>query len=262
MKNLLNRTTKIIRVYFWPLLILIFLLELGVVVLVIQLGYFKDLDKSVTSLFESLLMLIATFTGILLPIIIARNLQREDDRRTLKFGLSSLWGEVRNNLHLLKQIRLNYSFTKIIEGIQDPLFLTEAIGQKISSLCAQDRLLSVDSYSSLTQSGSITTFDEDGYYNDINQAYENLFLFRSALLMMKENVEMKRYLFSQSHEPVNQHDTSLLVSEMIDQIAVCLRELENSILLNINASTSIEKKLSKLGIRAELVPRNVVKQSE
>lgn len=255
MKKYINRLNKIIRVYYWPSIWLILLLESGALVLLMQLGYFSDLNKTMSSLFDSLLMIIATFAGIFIPISIDRKQKNEDDRRRLTFALSFLHGEIRSNLHILRQIKLNYEFSKIMDQIPDLAFMFKALEGKVDSLAVQDSMFRTEGYLSVQQSGSVTTFDEDEYINDVSQGYENLQLLRSGLVMLRQNVHMKVFLFTEIPEPPTTAETALLIQDVSTQLDQVLRDLNLAIKHNERAYESLEKRLVKLDIKLDLIPR-------
>ncbi len=248
---------KVLRIYLWPFVAFLTILDIGVLIAYIHLITFSDLPKFYELVFSLVVNFFATLSGVGLSLFIDRSLKREDDRRSLKFALSFVHAELRNNLHVLRQIKLNYEFEILFRGIAHPVHLINTVQNKYKMIRSQDSLFETGSFLAVQQSGSAPVIDEDEYFIKINQAYENLSLFRSAAMMIDQEISLKRYLFTQTFDPVNTTEAKYLIEQIKTQMKKLNAELDFVISVHYDAIKSLETKLNTLGVKVEMVPRSV-----
>ena len=253
---------KWLRVYCRPVLFLILIIEVSAFILAYYYHQSGNWNNFLTVSVQALLTLLATFAGIFTPLQIERNLKKEDDRRILKFALSFLSSELRSNLHVLKQLKSNYTFSAILKNVPGDENKIFAIENKFRSVEKQLKLVSFESYYAIQNSNAANTIDGDEYYNSIMQTYENLKLLTSAVTVASSDTKLKKFLFSQTFDPLTQDEATAALSSVEEQLSQSYAELEFSIKLHKKCIKEIQDKLSSLGIKTSLEKRGIIKNPE
>lgn len=242
-----KKIEKLFRIYFWPFIITVLAVEVGIGVF----GYYfyppKILKQETLLQVEAIVIVIATFTGIIIPLQIARNQKKEDDRRVLAFSLGLIWTELRKNRFVLEQIKVNYLFAR--------LFVLSNFDDLINILLGKYRFvhkstteLHDKSFVASQNSGAITTFDNDDAFNDVTQAYENLTNFRLASLLTLETLKMKKHLIKYSPEPITVSEESMFVEEIKHCLKNGYKELLFCQKVVDKAIASVDTRLNKMAI--------------
>lgn len=170
------------RVYYSPLLLLIGAVLLSVYVILRHYSfYINNADPGQRLLADqisnSLLTLLATSTGIFVPIFIQRNLLREDQRRVMIFALTAVWSELRAAKSILINIEENYKFSITLNAPKNEHTISEKvelIAMKLSSFSPMCDSFERIAFESMLSSETMTYLNSDEIYNIVNQTYDDL----------------------------------------------------------------------------------------
>lgn len=252
----MKKIGKFFRVYWWPLVIAVVALEIGSGVFTYYFSPPGILEQGDLLKVEAIITVLATFTGIFIPLQITRNQKKESDRRTLAFVLGLIWTELRKNGFILEQIKVNYKFNGLFV-ISDFKGLIKMILGKYKFVHVATNKLQDKSFVSSQNSGAINTFDNDDVFNNVTQAYENLTNFELASLLTLETLKMKDHLIKFSPEILTPNDESMFIGEVREclkngykELLFCQKTIERAI-------EAVDKKLNEMGVVSEKEPRRL-----
>jgi hypothetical protein len=208
----------------------------------------KDLNEFYKLAIESFLALITTSAGIFIPLLINRNWQKEDDRRILAFTISSLWNELRGNMHILEQTKMNFQFSQI-QQITIINLMIETILMKFVLITKNAQLLNKNSFYAAQNSGSFRKFDDDKSYNLVLYAYENLDLLQSRISIAEGDLYLKRYLSKQMVDPLTNAEEILARKQISESFDKLYQELNFAINSVTKAVDQLNIKMTQMGLK-------------
>jgi len=212
-------------------------------------------NKSYELLISFLLSLVATFLGIFIPLWINKNWQKKDERREMVFAMSYVWQELRKNLFVVEQIRVNFTFKLILEQIFAFDELTNMIDAKLSSMRRISQGLSNKYFLSALNSKMFVRIDSDEIFNEVFSAYDNIKTFEVKLFVLCEDLLMKKALLRDPYSKLNQEDMNRFRKTYEEQILSVYSEIiycKKSLLKTIDL---IDNRLDSLSVKAELIER-------
>lgn len=221
--------------------------------------YFRwtsNYDETLKIAVGSWLTLLTTSAGIFIPLLVSRNQQESDDRRSFVFALSSLWSELRADSRILNQIIVNFQFREILQ-IPNFEFMANTLSNKYSALAENMKLIENGSYYAAQNSNAFTKFDDDDTYNAVMSAYENISMVKAMMLIAGSDVELKKYLATQKIDPLRVEEEVFFREQVSGSLDRAYRDL---IVVNqkINeAIIAVENKLTKMGTNVTFESRGI-----
>src|SRR5258706_4927334 len=250
----MKKIRKLFRVYFDP--IYGFLITAEIASFIIFLFYLKFSDEKLSwqLTVEGSLIFLSAFSGILIPILISRNWDKEKDRATLAFTLSLIWTELRINRYLLKDVIGNYKFEGLLT-VTPISKMVDLVYHKHKATNSIIRELKNESFIASQSSRAISTFDSDELLNSIMQAYENTIYTQGKILSVTEELAMKYALEEIKTNSLNQAEIVIVMKQVVDAIQKMPAELEFTLKKVDEAVAFIEARLKGMGVNMEEIER-------
>lgn len=255
-------TKKIFEVWYYP--VSIFILASLLIALISTEHFYRlnNFEDSLNLFLSGEITLLATFVGILAPLMVEKAWRSQGDKRRMVFALSSVWNELREIRESLISFEKNYLFKATID---DPQLTLETkidlIATKIDSFKPIVDLIPNFSYQTMISSETITLLKTDDLYNSISQTYENIGHFKNQFAVVRSALFLRNKLISIM--PVSGTEfESHIKKEVEDRLKDLYAELlltKNKVVKTIEDT---DKVLSDLGIRSEEVPKEMSEDIE
>lgn len=108
-----RRLDKVFRLYWWPFIVFTSTFGIGIVVFSYYFYPSKILGQEALLQVEAIIIILAAFTGIIIPLQITRNQKKERERRVMAFSMGMIWTELRKNKFVIEQVEVSYRFNRL-----------------------------------------------------------------------------------------------------------------------------------------------------
>lgn len=240
MKELLS--DKNVRIYGWPIIIYLAIFLFLELLIVFYFNITVDGIKTKDLFFSAIVTLLTTSSGIFVPLLINRNWQKSDDRRTLGFSLGLVWHELLYNDYVLKEIEGNldldeiYSFT----GITFPPAL-HSYKARVDTLILIGNILHSDSFNASQNSGAIKTYNDDELFTSVIEAHQSIKDVILSMHLLQGNATKNSFVLSKTGTIAFDKVSEDKIKELIR------KDIENTKKKTISAISKVTTAISQVG---------------
>ena len=255
---------KIYEVWYYPLWVFILVFLFITLIGSEYYFHFGDFNEGINLFLIGSITLLATFAGVLSPLLVQRAYQNQGERRQMLFAISAVWSELRALRDQVDLFEKNYLFKATLNDMQLSLEQVIAlVAIKIDTMSSIVELMPHSAYDSMIDSGTISLLKTDELYNSICQTYENLEHFKSLYAVVSSGLLLRNKMLAISGTPLSGTPFEATVREDMEaKLKMLYAELKFVQPKIKSTIAEIGKTLDGYDIKQEEIPKKILEGVE